>query len=102
MKTAAVHEFSIREVRQAFHRVLRCVGNGETVVITNRRRPVARILPPEPSVPKGQRVTWTFLPRLKKLFPQPLSFNPVLRAREDDRRQNKLAIAAGLKVLPTA
>jgi prevent-host-death family protein len=85
MKPAVVHEFSIREVRQAFHRVLRSVGNGETVVITNRRRPVARILPPEPAAPPGGRVTWTFLPRLKKLFPQPLPFNPVVRAREDER-----------------
>ena len=85
MKTAAVHEFSIREVRQSFHRVLRWIGNGETMVITNRRRPVARILPPEPAAPPSQRVTWDFLPRLKKLFPQPLSFNPVLRAREDER-----------------
>ncbi len=85
MKIAAIREFSIREVRQSFHRVLRCVGNGETVVITNRRRPVARILPPEPAVPAGRPLTWSFLPRLKKLFPQPLSFNPVVRAREDER-----------------
>ena len=85
MKTAAVHEFSIREVRQSFHRVLKWVGNGETVVITNRNRPVARILPPEPVVLKSAPADWTFLPRLKKLFPEPLAFNPVLRAREDER-----------------
>ena len=85
MKTAAVHECSIREVRQSFHRVLRWIGNGETVVITNRRRPVARILPLAPVTPTAPTVVWDFLPRLKKQFPQPLAFNPVVRAREGDR-----------------
>ena len=85
MKTAAVHEFSIREVRQSFHRVLKWVGNGETVVITNRNRPIARILPPEPVALKSTPADWTFMPRLKKQFPEPLAFNPVLRAREDER-----------------
>ena len=85
MKTTAVQEFSIREVRQSFQCILRSIGNGETVVITNRRRPVARIVPPEPAAPLRRRVTWAFLPRLKKLFPQPLSFNPVVRARGEER-----------------
>jgi antitoxin (DNA-binding transcriptional repressor) of toxin-antitoxin stability system len=85
MKTAAVREFSIREVRQSFQRVLRWIGNGETVVITNRRRPVARILPPESAAASGRQVTWDFLPRLKKQFPKPLTFNPVARARADER-----------------
>ena len=85
MKTAAVHACSIREVRQSFYRILRRISHGETVVITNRRRPVARILPLEPAAPTAPAVVWDFLPRLKKQFPQPLSFNPVVRAREGDR-----------------
>ncbi len=40
MKTA-----SIRDVRHDFNRILAWVGNGEEVVITKRRRTVARLLP---------------------------------------------------------
>jgi prevent-host-death family protein len=40
MKTA-----SIRDVRHHFNRVLEWVADGEEVDITNRRRPVARLVP---------------------------------------------------------
>jgi prevent-host-death family protein len=40
MKTA-----SIRDVRHHFNRVLEWVADGEDVDITNRRRPVARLVP---------------------------------------------------------
>jgi prevent-host-death family protein len=62
MKTA-----SIRDVRHHFNRVLEWVADGEEVDITNRRRPVARLVP----VPRGQaapRRMPDVTARLEKIF----------------------------------
>jgi prevent-host-death family protein len=42
----------IRELRQHASRYLRLVAQGETIEVTDRRRPVARLVP----VPSGDRI----------------------------------------------
>jgi len=68
MKTATV-----REIRNAFPRVLRHIRNGETVAITSRRKIVATLTPP-PAAKASKRVRpWANLPaRRAELQQQPM------------------------------
>ena len=53
MKTA-----TIRQVRHDFGTVLAWIAEGEEVTVLNRTRPVARILPPRPVVPRPGGYRW--------------------------------------------
>ena len=68
MKTA-----SVREVRNAFPKVLRHILNGESVAITSRRRIVATLTPPTPAELPPHTKPWAKLPaRLAELQKQPM------------------------------
>jgi prevent-host-death family protein len=80
MKTA-----SIRDVRHHFNRVLEWVAEGEEVDITNRRRPVARLVP----VPR-RRTAPSRMPdisvRLQKVFGRKvISESDMARIFEENR-----------------
>jgi len=88
MKTATVHAFSIREVRQSFHRVLQWVGNGEEVLVTSRRKTVARIVPPTPEPAATDKPAWPdFLGDQRAIYGErsPLAENTVVAARRKER-----------------
>jgi prevent-host-death family protein len=42
-----------RELKNRLGRYLGMVGKGETIIVTDRGKPVARLLPPEPEPAKG-------------------------------------------------
>lgn len=60
MKTA-----SVRQVHNEFTKIISWVKQGETVVVERRHRIVARILPPEPSLPAELP---DFMARLKATY----------------------------------
>ncbi len=60
---------TIRQLRNDTNTVLDWIAHGETVVVTKRRHPVARMLPPEPETPRSAPVP-DFRARLKKRFPR--------------------------------
>ena len=67
MKTA-----SVREIRNAFPKVLRHIRNGETVAITLRRKIVATLAPPPASWTARRARPWAHLAdRLTELQRQP-------------------------------
>ncbi|MDB6021390.1 MAG: hypothetical protein JWQ04_1247 [Pedosphaera sp.] len=80
MKTA-----SIREVRHNFSRILEWVANGEEVAITNRRRPVARLLPVD-----RKQTTVGKMPdvsaRLRKVFGRKVVSDKVIKGLLTDDR----------------
>lgn len=79
MKTA-----SIRQIQHHFREVLSWIKDGEEVEITKNRRVVARLTPVRLAKVKKRRRS--DLPaRLKRIYGDmpPLSYNPVLRQRED-------------------
>jgi len=68
MKTATV-----RQLRNAFPEVLREVRNGETVVITSRRKVVATLGPPLPAERAKRSKPWANLRvRMAELQQQPM------------------------------
>ena len=81
MKTA-----SVRQIRLAFPSLLRAVKNGQSVVITSRRKAVATLGPP-PQAPSA-RMPWSDLS--KRLATQParpaLDLAGLLSADRDDLR----------------
>jgi prevent-host-death family protein len=46
-----------RELKNRLGRYLGLVRKGETIVVTDRGKPVARILPPEPEQEKGKSIS---------------------------------------------
>jgi prevent-host-death family protein len=46
-----------RELKNRLGRYLGLVGKGETIIVTDRGKPVARLLPPEPEKAKGKSVS---------------------------------------------
>ncbi|HEX9823493.1 MAG TPA: type II toxin-antitoxin system prevent-host-death family antitoxin [Actinomycetota bacterium] len=81
----------VRDLKNALSRYLRRVKNGETLVVTERGRPVARIIPagvPEPIVrmlAEG-RASWSgkpFVPPPKRIRPRPGP--PISRYVSEDR-----------------
>ncbi|PYT84558.1 MAG: hypothetical protein DMG40_01175 [Acidobacteria bacterium] len=56
---------TVRDLRYRFSKVEELLREGEEIQITKRKRPIARLLPPEPPVPK---VFPDFLARMKKIF----------------------------------
>jgi prevent-host-death family protein len=46
-----------RELKNRLGRYLGLVGKGETIIVTDRGKPVARLLPPEPDQEKGKSVS---------------------------------------------
>jgi prevent-host-death family protein len=46
-----------RELKNRLGRYLGLVGKGETIIVTDRGKPVARLLPPEPELEKGKTVS---------------------------------------------
>ena len=46
-----------RELKNRLGRYLGLVGKGETIIVTDRGKPVARLLPPEPEQAKGKSVS---------------------------------------------
>jgi prevent-host-death family protein len=46
-----------RELKNRLGRYLGLVGKGETIVVTDRGKPVARILPPEPEQEKDKSIS---------------------------------------------
>ena len=58
MKTATVHEFSIRDIRQSFHRALKWIENGEEVLVTKHRKVVAKIIPALAEIPRKKKMVW--------------------------------------------
>ena len=42
-----------RELKNRLGRYLGMVGKGETIIVTDRGKPVARLSPPEPEINKG-------------------------------------------------
>ncbi len=88
MKTTTVHEFSIREVRQSFHRVLQWVGNGEEVLVTSRRKTVAKIVPHTPGTEGTGKPAWPdFMKDQRAIYGErpPLGENAVVAARRQER-----------------
>ena len=88
MKIATVHAFSIREVRQSFHQVLQWVGNGEEVLVTSRRKTVAKIVPPTPGTAATDKPAWPdFMADQRAIYgEQPsLEKNAVVAARRQER-----------------
>jgi antitoxin (DNA-binding transcriptional repressor) of toxin-antitoxin stability system len=81
MKTA-----SVRQIRLAFPALLKAVENGETVVITSHRKPVATLGPPPAAA--AARKPWADLPA--RLAAQParpdLDLAALLAADRDDAR----------------
>jgi len=77
---------TIRQLRNDTNTVLDWIAHGETVVVTKRRQPVARILPPEPQQPASVPVP-DFRARHKKLFPDgPLPVTMAELITEDRNR----------------
>jgi antitoxin (DNA-binding transcriptional repressor) of toxin-antitoxin stability system len=88
MKTATVHAFSIREVRQSFHQVLQWVGNGEEVLVTSRRKTVAKIVPPNLAAPATDKPAWPdFMADQRAIYGArpPRGENAVVAARRQER-----------------
>jgi antitoxin (DNA-binding transcriptional repressor) of toxin-antitoxin stability system len=88
MKTATVHAFSIREVRQSFHQVLQWVGNGEEVLVTSRRKTVAKIVPPTPGTAVTDKpVCPDFMEDQRAIYGErpPRGENAVVAARRQER-----------------
>ena len=81
MKTA-----SVRQIRLAFPALLKAVKNGESVVITSRRKAVATLGPPP--APPAAKKPWSDLER--RLAAQPerktLDLSELLSADRDDLR----------------
>ena len=50
---SAMHTTTVREARNNLARLLRLVGNGDEVVIRNRRVPVAKLVPYKAPAKKG-------------------------------------------------
>jgi prevent-host-death family protein len=46
-----------RELKNRLGRYLGLVGKGESIIVTDRGKPVARLLPPEPEQEKGKSVS---------------------------------------------
>ena len=88
MKTTILHEFSIREVRQSFHQVLQWVGNGEEVLVTSRRKTVAKIVPPTPGPAVTDKPAWPdFMGDQRAIYGEhpSLGENAVVAARRQER-----------------
>jgi prevent-host-death family protein len=74
-----MEKVGVRELKSALSRYLKRVRSGETIVVTDRGRPVARIIPV--GIPEGiaklmaeGRVTWSgkpFRPPKKLIHPRP-------------------------------
>lgn len=64
MKTATV-----RQVRHDFGSVLKLVQRGEEVTVTLRSKPVARLCPPAPRLPRSPKIP-DFAARLAARFPR--------------------------------
>lgn len=79
MKTA-----TIRQVRNDLKTILALVAQGEEVTVLNRTRPVARILPPRPTVQAKVQMP-DFAARAKAVFGDKVIPNGVLREREESR-----------------
>ena len=83
MRTATV-----REIRNAFPKVLRHIRNGESVAITSRRHIVATLTPPStPKAAKGARPWANLSERLSELQKTPMVAvsGAELLAQERDR-----------------
>lgn len=81
MKTA-----TIRQLRNDTNTVLDWIAHGDTVLVTKRRRPVARIVAPPPAEPSSVSLP-DFRGRLKKRFPKgpiPVSMADII-AEDRDR-----------------
>ena len=80
MKTA-----SIREVRHDFSRILDWVASGEEVTITNRNKPVARLLPARRKKPVQAKMPHVTA-LLKKSFGSKVISAPVMKKILDGNR----------------
>ncbi len=56
---------TVRDLRYRFRHVEELLREGEEVLITKRKRAVAKLVPPPPSVPKRRP---DFLTRLKQMY----------------------------------
>ena len=75
---------TIRQVRHDLGTVLAWVAEGEEVTVLNRKRPVARILPPRPQ-PSAKVKMPDFAARAKAIFGDRIIPNMVLQEREESR-----------------
>jgi prevent-host-death family protein len=84
-------EIGVRELKNGLSRYLKRVRRGETIVVTDRGRPVARIIPAGVAEPIARlmaegRVTWSgkkFKPSTRLIRPRP--GYPVSRYISEDR-----------------
>ena len=77
---------TVRQLRNDTNTVLDWIAHGDTVLVTKRRHPVARILPPEPVEPSSVAFP-DFRGRLKRRFPKgpmPVSMAHII-AEDRDR-----------------
>jgi len=76
-----MREAGIREARQNLSSLIQEVEKGHEITITDRGRPVARLVPPLPSKSKAFRGRAAFRRKMPKLK-QPLS-QAIIDAREE-------------------
>jgi len=77
---------TVRQVRNDFGKVLEWVAAGEEVTVLKRRRPVARILPPRPTLASDVAMP-DFTARARAIFGgrRTRLVESLLRAREEER-----------------
>jgi len=78
---SVMKEAGIREARQNLSALIHEVGKGHEITITDRGRPVARLVPPLPVTSKPFRGRSAFRRKMEKLKP-PLS-KAIIDGREE-------------------
>jgi antitoxin (DNA-binding transcriptional repressor) of toxin-antitoxin stability system len=76
---------TVREVQHNLRKILRWVEDGETVVITRRKRVVANLVP---SSPKDRTIDWPdFTGRIKSTWKEPVAGKAASRIIVDERNE---------------
>ncbi len=78
-------QIGIRELREGLSRALRRVRAGETIEVTDRGRPIARIVPLAPSIEGLERLIaggQVYPPRLTDPRPAPLDLPSLMTSEE--------------------
>jgi len=74
------------EAKTHLSRLLEAVAQGETITITKRNRPVARLVPPESTDRERAAAAVENIRRLRKRINWQGSVNEILKLRDEGRR----------------